>query len=88
MFDHVTLGQRILFGTAAAVGNAVAAVEELGARRILLVHDAFAVALADAIAERAPVVRCIDEIVQHVADPINRALGTEGLRALFPYCAA
>ncbi|GAA1288278.1 maleylacetate reductase [Planotetraspora silvatica] len=70
-FDHVTLGQRVLFGTGAAADNAVAAVEELGARRILLVHDAFAVALADAIAERAPVVRRIDEIVQHV--PVENA---------------
>jgi alcohol dehydrogenase class IV len=70
-FDHVTLGQRVLFGTGAAVENAVAAVEELGVRRILLIHDAFAAALADALAERAPVVRRIDEIVQHV--PVENA---------------
>jgi alcohol dehydrogenase class IV len=73
-FDHVTLGQRVLFGTGAAVDNAVAAVEELAARRILLIHDAFAVALADALAARIPVVRRIDEIVQHVpAENAERA---------------
>ncbi|MFL6054564.1 MAG: maleylacetate reductase [Actinoallomurus sp.] len=70
-FDHVTLGQRVLFGTGAAVGNTIAAVEGLGAQRVLLIYDPFAVALADAVAERVPVVQRIDEIVQHV--PVENA---------------
>jgi alcohol dehydrogenase class IV len=78
-FDHVTLGQRVLFGTGAAVENAVAAVEEPGVRRILLIHDAF----ADALAERAPVVRRIDEIVQHVpVENAGRATATAAAAAV------
>ena len=30
-FDHITLGQRVLFGTGKAVDHAVAAIADLGA---------------------------------------------------------
>lgn len=53
-FDHHTHGQRVLFGTGAALGNTIAAVTELGARRVLLIADQFAVQIADEIATRIP----------------------------------
>lgn len=76
-FDHRTLGQRVLFGTGAAVANTVTAIDELGAARVLLIADAFAVALADQIAERTRVVARIDDVVQHV--PRERADAAEQL---------
>ena len=70
-FDHHTHGQRVLFATGAAVDNTIVAVTGLGAQRVLLIADRFAVQIADAIAARAPVVARIHDIVQHV--PIERA---------------
>ncbi|MBX3095174.1 MAG: maleylacetate reductase [Cryobacterium sp.] len=65
-FDHQTLGQRVIFGAGAAVPNAVAALESLGAERVLLVADIVAMEIADAIAARVPVIERIHDIVQHV----------------------
>jgi len=65
-FDHVTLGQRVLFGAGAAADNTALAVSSLGAQRILLISDAFAVEIADAISALVNVVDRIDEVVQHV----------------------
>lgn len=65
-FDHSSLGQRVLFASGQAMDNALAAVEGLGAKRLLLIADSFAMDLSDAIAERAPVVARIHDIVQHV----------------------
>jgi len=75
-FDHTTLGQRVLFGTGAALDNAVAAVQSLGAERVLLIADAFAVELADAVAARVSVAVRIGEVVQHV--PVDRADAATG----------
>ncbi|MER2133327.1 MAG: maleylacetate reductase [Arthrobacter sp.] len=72
-FDHTTLGQRVLFGTGAAVENTVAAIEGLGATRVLLIADAFAAEVSDAIAARVPVVERIHDIVQHVPIENGRA---------------
>jgi maleylacetate reductase len=76
-FDHTTHGQRVLFGTGVAVANTVQVVESLGAKRVLLIGDRFAMALCDAIAERTPVVARVHEIVQHV--PIGSAMTTVAL---------
>lgn len=65
-FDHQTLGQRVLFGREQAVENTVKAVKEIGANKILLIADAFAMDLSDRIAAELPVVERIHEIVQHV----------------------
>ncbi|WP_403022789.1 maleylacetate reductase [Salinibacterium sp. GXW1014] len=70
-FDHTTLGQRVLFGTGRARENAVAAIEGLGASRVLLIADAFAMEVSDEIAAAAPVVARIHDIVQHV--PVENA---------------
>lgn len=70
-FDHVTLAQRVLFGTGSAVDNAVRAVADLGAERILLIHGRSSRELADRLAARVTVVARIDDVVQHV--PVERA---------------
>lgn len=70
-FDHTTLGQRVLFGSGKAVEHAVAAIDGLGANRVLLIADAFAMELSDSIAAQAPVVERIHDIVQHV--PVENA---------------
>lgn len=72
-FDHVTLGQRVLFGTGRAADHAVAAVDGLGAKRVLLIADAFLAGLSDEVAGRVPVVARIHDIVQHVPVPNGRA---------------
>lgn len=65
-FDHITLPQRVLFGTGKALEHAVAAVSGLGASRVLVIADRFALDLADAIAGEVPVVARITDIAQHV----------------------
>jgi maleylacetate reductase len=71
VFDHVTLAQRVLFGTGRAVDHTVAALESLGARRVLVIADAFAAEIREAVSARITAVATIDEIVQHV--PLDRA---------------
>ena len=73
IFDHVTLGQRVLFGTGRARDHAVAAADGLGARRVLLIGGAFTMALSDEIAGRVPVVARIHDIEQHVPVANGRA---------------
>lgn len=70
-FDHTTLGQRVLFGRGAAADNTATALQDLGAERVLLIADAFAMGLSDEIASRVNVVERIHDIVQHV--PADRA---------------
>lgn len=70
-FDHTTLGQRVLFGRGTAAEQTATALQGLGAERVLLIADHFAIELADAIAARVNVVERIHDIVQHV--PADRA---------------
>lgn len=72
-FDHTTLGQRVLFGSGAALDNTISAIEGLGAKRVLLIADAFAQELSDRIAALAPVTERIHDIVQHVPAEDARA---------------
>ncbi|WP_374976532.1 maleylacetate reductase [Microbacterium trichothecenolyticum] len=65
-FDHVTLGQRVLFRSGAAAELAVLALDDLRAERVLLIADAFVQDLSDEVARLTPVVARIHEIVQHV----------------------
>lgn len=65
-FNHITLGQRILFGTGRAVENAATASTDLNAERVLLLFDAFVADLAEEIRARVPVVARVTDIAQHV----------------------
>ncbi len=82
-FDHTTLGQRVLFGRGSAAEQTTTALEGLGAQRVLLIADVFAMELADAISERVNVVERIHDIVQHV--PAERA---DAATALAEQCGA
>ncbi|HEX7305881.1 maleylacetate reductase [Lentzea sp.] len=66
-FDHVTLGQRVRFGTGAAAGHLAAEVERLGARRVLLIGGRTAAEVAARIDVAA---RCTD-VAPHV--PVENA---------------
>jgi len=72
-FDHMTLGQRVLFGAGQAVEHTISAVEGLGARRVLLIAGGSASAVAAAIEARVPVAGRIHDIVQHVPVEAGRA---------------
>ncbi|MGO4690358.1 maleylacetate reductase [Glaciibacter sp. 2TAF33] len=66
VFDHATLGQRILFGTGRAAENVLTAVRSLGATRVLLIAGASSSSLAASITDTVPVVWRIRDVVQHV----------------------
>lgn len=70
-FDHTTSAQRVLFGTGRAAEHAQAAIEDLGAQRVLLISSGSAARAAEAIAARVPVAARIGEAIQHV--PVESA---------------
>lgn len=70
-FDHVTMGQRVLFGAGAAAANIVSAVESLGSRRLLMITSSSAGLFGDNIGSELRVVARITGVVQHV--PVEQA---------------
>lgn len=65
-FEHVTLGQRVLFGTGKAAENLAAEVERLGAQKVMVIASEIEATIADVVcAGISPVLRW-DEIVMHV----------------------
>ncbi|MBL5972268.1 MAG: maleylacetate reductase [Candidatus Leucobacter sulfamidivorax] len=70
-FDHTTSAQRVLFGTGRAAEHAQAAIEGLGAQRVLLISSGSAARAAEEIAARVPVAARIGEAIQHV--PVESA---------------
>lgn len=74
-FDHTTLGQRVLFGSRAAVENTARAAGDLGARRLLVISGRSSAQAAEDVAGALPVVARIGEVVQHVpADRVEAAV--------------
>ncbi|MDQ0821560.1 maleylacetate reductase [Arthrobacter sp. V4I6] len=66
VFEHVALGQRVLFGTGKAAENLAAEVERLGARKVMVIASEFEATIADVVcAGISPVLRW-DEVVMHV----------------------
>ncbi|EMY33339.1 iron-containing alcohol dehydrogenase, partial [Arthrobacter crystallopoietes BAB-32] len=45
-FEHVTLGQRVLFGTGKAPENLAAEVERFGAQKVMVIASEFEAAIA------------------------------------------
>ena len=70
-FDHVTLGQRVLFGAGRAASALAEEVQRLGASRVMLIADTGEATLADRISGGLPVALRWDRVVQHV--PIELA---------------
>ncbi|WP_347110895.1 maleylacetate reductase [Paenarthrobacter sp. S56] len=66
VFDHLTLGQRVLFGTGRAAENLATEVQRLGARKVMVIASGSEAAMADAVcAGIEPALRW-DEVVMHV----------------------
>ncbi len=70
-FEHVTLGQRVLFGTGKAAANLAAEVARLGAERIMVIASDFETEMARAVAAGINVALWHHDIVMHV--PIETA---------------
>ncbi|MGQ7297489.1 iron-containing alcohol dehydrogenase [Quadrisphaera sp. KR29] len=70
-FDHTTLGQRVLFGSGAAVESTARVVSDLGAQRVLVIAGRSSAQAAHDVAAALPVVARIEEVAQHV--PAERA---------------
>jgi maleylacetate reductase len=70
-FDHVTLGQRVLFGTGGAAANLAAEVVRLGARRVMVIASDFETPMARTVASGIEVALWHHDVVMHV--PIETA---------------
>ncbi len=70
-FDHVTLGQRVLFGSGKAAENLASEVERLGARKVMVIASRQGRATADQVTARIEVARFYDDLAPHV--PIEKA---------------
>jgi maleylacetate reductase len=65
-FDHVTLGQRVLFGTGAAAANLAAEVARLGAQRVMVIASDFETPMARTVAAEIEVALWHHDVVMHV----------------------
>ncbi|MDR7082816.1 maleylacetate reductase [Arthrobacter ginsengisoli] len=65
-FDHVTLGQRVLFGTGAAAANLAAEVARLGAERVMVIASDFETGMARTVAAGIEVALWHHDVVMHV----------------------
>lgn len=70
-FDHMTLGQRVLFGTGAAAANLAAEVTRLGAERAMVIASDFETEMARTVAADIEVALWHHDVVMHV--PIETA---------------
>ncbi|QCB97882.1 maleylacetate reductase [Arthrobacter sp. PAMC25564] len=70
-FEHVTLGQRVLFGTGKAAANLAAEVARLGAQRIMVIASDFETPMARTVAAGINVALWHHDVVMHV--PIETA---------------
>ncbi|WP_413248736.1 maleylacetate reductase [Sinomonas flava] len=74
VFDHVTLGQRVLFGSGKAAENVAAEVARLGASRVMVISSEFEMPMAREVAADLEVALWHDEVVMHVpVDVAERA---------------
>ncbi|MBJ2122529.1 maleylacetate reductase [Arthrobacter sp. MSA 4-2] len=70
-FNHVTLGQRVLFGSGKAAENLASEVERLGARKVMVIASAQGRATAEQVTARIEVARFYDDLAPHV--PLDKA---------------
>ncbi|GAA1763667.1 maleylacetate reductase [Pseudarthrobacter sulfonivorans] len=85
-FDHITLGQRVLFGTGAAAANLAAEVARLGAQRVMVIASDFETEMARAVAADIDVALWHHDVVMHVpievADKARAAAAESGIDLL------
>jgi maleylacetate reductase len=65
-FDHVTLGQRVLFGTGNAAANLASEVARLGAGRVMVIASDFETPMAQSVAADIEVALWHHDVVMHV----------------------
>lgn len=65
-FDHVTLGQRVLFGSGRAAENLAAEVARLGANRVMVIAGDFELPMARDVAANIDVTVFHSDVVMHV----------------------
>jgi maleylacetate reductase len=70
-FEHVTLGQRVLFGSGKAAGNLAAEVTRLGARKVMVIASEFEAPIAKKVTAGIEVALDYDDVAPHV--PIEKA---------------
>ncbi|WP_336713683.1 maleylacetate reductase [Arthrobacter sp. USHLN218] len=70
-FDHVTLGQRVLFGTGKAADNLAAEVQRFGAQRVMVIASGSEAAIAAKVATGIEAALNYDDVAPHV--PIEKA---------------
>lgn len=71
VFEHETLGQRVLFGTGLARQNLAAEVARLKARRVMVIAAGYEAAIARHVTADINVLLTYDGVVQHV--PVAKA---------------
>lgn len=71
IFEHVTLGQRVLFGTGKAAENLAAEVARFGARKVMLIASEFEAPIAAKVAAGIEVALNYDDVAPHV--PVEKA---------------
>lgn len=70
-FEHITLAQRVLFGSGRAEANLVAEVRRLDARRVMVIATASARDAAEQVCRGIEVALWFDHVAQHV--PVRNA---------------
>lgn len=78
-FDHVTLGQRVLFGSGRAADNLADEVARLGARRVMVVASRSETRVAQAVTTHIDVAVFHDDVAPHV--PIANAESARAVAA-------
>ncbi|MCW2134391.1 maleylacetate reductase [Arthrobacter sp. VKM Ac-2550] len=70
-FEHVTLGQRVLFGSGKAAENLCAEVTRLGAQKVMVIASEFEAPIAKRVTADISVALDYDDVAPHV--PIEKA---------------
>ncbi|WP_411722576.1 maleylacetate reductase [Mycetocola sp.] len=65
-FEHVTLGQRVLFGSGDAATNLAKEIVRIGAERVMLIASQYETELAATVTTGIDVALTYDNVVQHV----------------------
>ena len=65
-FEHITLGQRVLFGTGQAASNLAAEVQRLESRRVMVIAAPFEAEIARKVTAQIDIALNYDEVVMHV----------------------
>ena len=78
-FDHVTLGQRVVFGAGRGAENLAAEVARRGARRVMAIASPRERELAERVCAQVEVAVWFDDVVQHV--PVEKAEAARAVAA-------